>query len=185
MTPARMQPRIRGSPRRRAMMPPTKAATMMSAMSPAMPMVSLYQTGTALFSSSASGFQLPGLVHGVGASHRLFPEVGGAGYDEGGDGGSHDQAGGYEGDAVDDLRVAGDRRGEAQGDHAEKDGLAHRVQLGVGVWHPDRPVHPYGHHEDAQYHQRVGQEGDGRRDGARHSKTLRPPRPRATARGAR
>jgi len=31
------------------MMPPMKAATMMSAMSPAMPTVSLYQTGNALF----------------------------------------------------------------------------------------------------------------------------------------
>src|SRR4028119_163186 len=158
------------------MVPPTKAATMMSAMSPAMPMVSLYQTWTALFSPSASGVQLPGLVHGVGASHRLFPEIGGAGYDEGGDRGSHDQAGGYKGDAVDDLRVAGDRRGEAQGDHAEKDGLAHRVQLGVGVWHPDRPVHPDGHHEDAHYHQRVGQERDSRRDGARPYHIHRAPR---------
>src|ERR671916_2070110 len=148
-----------GSPRRRAMMPPTKAATMMSAMSPAMPTPSLYQTGTALVSLRASGVQPPGLVQGVGGPHRLFSQIGGAGYDEGGDGGRHDQAGGYEGDAVDDLRVAGDRGGEAQGDHAEKDGLAHRVQLGVGVGHPDRPVHPDGHHENPEYHQGVGQEG--------------------------
>src|SRR4028118_1685005 len=150
------------------MMPPTKAATMMSAMSPAMPTVSLYQTGTALFSPSASRVQLPGLVHGVGASHRLFPEVGGAGYDEGGGGGGQDRAGGYEGDAVDDLRVAGDRRGEAQGDDTEKDGLAHRVQLGVGVWHPDRPVHPDAHHADAEDHQGAGGEGAERGEAPRH-----------------
>src|SRR3712207_9176424 len=106
------------------MMPPTKAATTMSAMSPAMPTPSLYQTGTSSVSPSASGVQPPGLVHGVGGPHRLPPQVGGAGYDEGGDGGCHDQAGGYEGDAVDDLRVAGDRGGEAQGDDAEEDGLA-------------------------------------------------------------
>src|ERR671916_168044 len=153
-----------GSPRRRAMMPPTKAATMMSAMSPAMPTPSLYQTGTALVSLRASGVQPPGLVHGVGGPHRLFSQVGGAGNDEGGDGGRHDQAGGYEGDAVDDLRVAGDRGGEAQGDDAEEDSLAHGVQLGVGVGHPDRPVHPYGHHEDAEEDEGVGQERDHGRD---------------------
>src|ERR671916_2881442 len=157
-----------GSPRRRAMMPPTKAATMMSAMSPAMPTPSLYQTGTALVSASASGVQLPGLVQGVGGPHRLLPQVGGAGYDEGGDGGRHDQAGGYEGDAVDHLRVAGDRGGEAQGDDPEEDGLAHRVQLGVGVRHPDRPVNPYRHHEDAQDDEGVGHEREHRRDRVPH-----------------
>src|SRR5829696_4760629 len=126
-----------GSPRRRAMMPPTKAATMMSAMSPAMPTPSLYQTWPSSVSLWASGVQPPGLVHGGGGPHRLFPKVGGAGYGERGDGGRHDKAGGDEGDAVDDLRVAGDRGGEAQGDDAEEDGLAHGVQLGVGVGHPD------------------------------------------------
>jgi hypothetical protein len=38
-------------------------------------------------------------------------------------------------------------------------GLAHGVQLGVGVGHPDGAVDPDGHHEDANHDQRVGQAG--------------------------
>ena len=49
-------------------------------MSPAMPTLPLYQTGTALFSLLASGIQPPGLIHGVWGPHRLLPQVGGAGY---------------------------------------------------------------------------------------------------------
>src|SRR3712207_1180679 len=79
----------------------------------------------------------PGLVEGTRDFHPLPTQEGGPRDYQGRDRGGDEQERRYQDRPEDDPGVARDHRGDAQRDHTEEHGLAHRVQLGVGVGHAD------------------------------------------------